>query len=278
MHSTIQAFADGVVAKHGQKGECALLFPSLSVASCCRDFIARHSQSVSGEGPMLEGSRASNLSLLNLVFQDSAQSSPQGKGSIVVISALLFHEKQSHLARRFWQHSGEGISSRRAEYFYPLFLEGHLQAQWINPFDMDSEGSLTKGPRRYQKAGASACQNHVPVIGVPLTRPPQGTIDDLQFIEERFGRNLDTVLASNAKQAIRRRIEAAVQADLRHVGKPFLHGEQAMPSKLKVMTENDVYLYATGMSSIFNIHRAMLRVIGPLKCIMFGFVDSNCEV
>ncbi|KAI5281565.1 hypothetical protein KEM54_003180, partial [Ascosphaera aggregata] len=89
-----------------------------------------------------------------------------------------------------------------------------------------------------------------------------------RFIEERFGRNLDTALADKAKLAVRRRICGSLRetSDL-HVAL------KAPPSEVRIagLTEDDVYLYPSGMSSIFNIHQVLLMARGQLKSVCFGF-------
>ncbi|KAI9822923.1 MAG: hypothetical protein M1832_002948 [Thelocarpon impressellum] len=98
-----------------------------------------------------------------------------------------------------------------------------------------------------------------------------GQEDCLQFIEERFGRNLSPSLAANAKLAIRRRIAGSLRLDVEL--------EEAMKSstlsgdtrRVEGFSADDVYLHPTGMSSIFNTHRVMMAARGPLQSVCFGF-------
>jgi len=97
----------------------------------------------------------------------------------------------------------------------------------------------------------------------------------VQFVEERFGRNLDTKLAANAKLAIRRRIAGALTADVdlsEALERTVATGQER---EVHGMSVDDVYLYSSGMSAIFNSHRTFMECRGPLKSICFGFVDHS---
>lgn len=108
--------------------------------------------------------------------------------------------------------------------------------------------------------------------------------DSAQFIEERFGRNLNPTLARKAKQAIKRRIAGCLTEDIEledALAKSESHDQKiqqgnAVPGdRSRNISEDDVYLYPTGMSAIFNAHQLVLKVMqgaaGPLKSICFGF-------
>ena len=89
-------------------------------------------------------------------------------------------------------------------------------------------------------------------------------------MEERFGRNLDMSLAMNAKLAIRRRISGALTADV-ELEEALEMTKSAFPERqIRGFSEQDVYLYPTGMSSIFNTHRVLMACLGELKSVCFG--------
>lgn len=80
------------------------------------------------------------------------------------------------------------------------------------------------------------------------------------FLEERFGRNLDLSFAKEAKIALRRRISSKINE-----------------SGSGGVSEDDVYLYPSGMASIFSAHRAVLEAGGNYKSVCYGFpyVDTK---
>lgn len=175
-----------------------------------------------------------------------------------IMSAVIFPRSHTKVAKAFWQHSGDGISSRRAEYCHKAFNDGRLTVQ-------RAVMSPSKGPRRYQKKESidlsPQCES---------TKGRDGK-DYIQFVEERFGRNLDVSLAYSAKLAIRRRIAGALTANVDlhealEMSKPSTRTEH-----VEGFSEHDVYLYPCGMSSIFNTHRAMMACRGEMKSISFGY-------
>jgi len=94
--------------------------------------------------------------------------------------------------------------------------------------------------------------------------------DPSQFVEERFGRNLDLSMTKNAKLAIRRRIAGSLTADVALTEAMSIEKDESRTRQVANFSEDDVYLYPTGMSSIFNAHRNLLRAKGPLKAIVYG--------
>ena len=204
-----------------------------------------------------------------------------------LVVAVVFARTCFPTAKAFWQHTGEGISSRRAEVFHKAFIGGHLMvsqsAQSTPPAEAYMTASMvppstSKGPQRYRKrslSNASYAAN-----GVNATQSPAREIngtdgkDHVQFVEERFGRNLNSKLAQNAKLAIRRRIAGALIADLEPhetSQKIEVTGHERGVAGFSV---DDVYLYPSGMSSIFNTHRTLMKCRGALKSICFGYVSA----
>ena len=180
----------------------------------------------------------------------------------------------------FWQHSGEGISSRRAEYCLRAFIDGRLGAKNIVgflPFELEDPATLHKGPKRYQK-NAQADGVAPPLDSFnSLSKVPDGK-DYTQFVEERFGRNLDIALASSAKLAIRKRIADALS--IFGGGHPSSLQRsccQGPPAANSECSEDDVYLYPCGMNSIFHIHQLMMTCRGHMRSITYGYgVDLIC--
>ena len=199
------------------------------------------------------------------------------------LSAVIFPRTHTAVGKTFWQHSGDGISSRRAEFCHQAFRDGLLSTT-INPqssFEQSLERntSLLKGPKRYQR------EKTTNVLQGRLQSSPNETSDSkntsgmehteqVRFVEERFGRNLDYSLAANAKLAIRRRIAGALTADV-ELEEALELTEPAPPGRqVHGFSEQDVYLYPTGMSSIFNVHRICLSCLADLKSICFGWARS----
>ena len=271
IHKAIQAFADATVAKHGRAGEQALLFPSTRIARQCRAFLLRHSSASLGNREANDGRRDS-YRLAEFTLNEAATPIKHHGSPFVAVSAILFPEEDGPAARKFWQHTGEGISSRRAEFFLPLLRNGNLRLSWLNTLGPEDEAMVSKGPKRYQKVPSGDSQHWGNAPESSSSIHQRNVTEDMLYIEERFGRNLGVILASNAKQAIRRRIAGSFSAPA-HID----NNELNVPSfRSESLGEDDVFLFPTGMSSIFNIHRMAIDTLGPLKTIMFGFVKSRC--
>lgn len=79
-----------------------------------------------------------------------------------------------------------------------------------------------------------------------------------RYVEERYGRNLDLSLAPLAKLAMRRRIAGVLrEAPGKAIPLKNISAAQAEGSTRGVtgLTEDDVWLYPTGMSAIFHSHQ-----------------------
>ncbi|CAO2656126.1 Nn.00g049290.m01.CDS01 [Neocucurbitaria sp. VM-36] len=252
IHKIIQSFAAAILEKYGRDGEGAMLFPTHSIASRCRDFFLQNA-------PDLDASKVRILD-----FVPAAEKARSEELAIISprVSAVLFPQDRFGIAKQFWQHSGDGVSSRRAEYCYHLFQKGVL----IEASSLQQSARICKGPRRYQK------KTSIDLGGSEGVIDGAGEVQDpTQFVEERFGRNLDLSMTKNAKLAIRRRIAGSLTADVALTEALSLAKDTTTTRPVAEFSEDDVYLYPTGMSSIFDAHRNILRAKGPLKAIVFGF-------
>ncbi|KAL9024744.1 MAG: hypothetical protein Q9180_007822 [Flavoplaca navasiana] len=194
-----------------------------------------------------------------------------------MVSAVIYPKRHSALAKSFWQHTGDGISSRRAELCHRAFNDGFLAPRVDDSDDNDqvhcAYHKSIKGPLRYQKARLTdGPEEPARTRADSLQEEKQQSKDDsILFVEERYGRNLDLSRAGQAKTAIRRRIAGALTADvdLNHMA-DIVCTDDSM-RKVPGFSEEDVYLYPSGMSSIFNTHRIMMTARGNMKSICFGF-------
>lgn len=144
------------------------------------------------------------------------------------------------------------MSSRMAEYFLTRL----------------TPSTSTPGPSAPKTK--QSCQDHhhrrssSNSIDLPDLNEEYGKEEESRFVEERFGRNLDLSFAPEAKIALRRRI----------AGKIIEGGAQAAHGKVGALSDDDVYLYPTGMTSIYQAHQILLRARsdqGALKSVCFGF-------
>ena len=183
--------------------------------------------------------------------------------------AILYPKECQPHAKAFWQHTGEGISSRRAEFCQRQLDAGVLVLKKPLKNTRSDPEKLVKGPRRYQRGSVDETARK--------TAKPNcmGEGDEYaEFVEERFGRNLAAPFVQSAKLAIRKRISGTLKANL-CLEDALKHAQEHSDRGVEGLTSEDVYLYPCGMSAIFNTHRMMLSVLGPKKSVSYGFVSSS---
>jgi cystathionine gamma-synthase len=231
-----------------------MLFPTHVTAARCKDFFVTQ-----------EPALGQHVRIIDLVPISEKARSEEFASISPKISAVLFPENHLKIAKAFWQHSGDGISSRRAEYCLSQFEKGAL----VDLLTIRETPTLCKGPRRYQKKTSIDLKNSDSTING--NTEPQ---DPTQFVEERFGRNLNISLAANAKTAVRRRIAGSLTADVGLSEALSLQTDHDRVRKVEDFSEDDVYLYPCGMSAIFNAHRNLKATRGVLKSIVYGYEQS----
>ncbi|KAK7397832.1 Cystathionine gamma-synthase [Neonectria punicea] len=258
VHRSIAAFAKDIISRHRRPGQQAMLVPTPKVARRCFDFIR---QRVS---PELER----QLAVIDFALDISKDLSALLRKLSPTISAVVFPEEVFPIAKQYWQHTGDGISSRRAEFCHDLFKDHLLAPATGTPAAQETPGRPFRGPKRYQRPGSVDISPATPRTSSP--KEPEESLESSQFLEERFGRNLNLSMVERAKSAIRRRIAGALahEVDLNNGPLPSLASNTR---GIQGLAEADVYLYPCGMNAIFNAHRALLKAREPRKSINFGF-------
>ncbi|KAI9844484.1 MAG: hypothetical protein M1837_005567 [Sclerophora amabilis] len=269
IHPVIARFADSVSESYGDLGDQAMLFPSHAVATRCKEFFYAQDPSLGLHQVRIIAFRPSP----SHVVKGTPDSLYAG------IWAVLFPSSTFKIAKVFWQHTGDGVSSRRAEFCHHAYQEGSSLADMEGSRPAETTRRLSKGPRRYQKK-ASIDKIHATTVSnqnglnghTTANLDGSGEVQEhSQFIEERFGRNLNPSFASSAKLAIRRRIAGSLTADVDLTEAMTIGGNPQQTRGIKNFTEDDVYLFPTGMSSIYNTHRMLRAARGEMKSICFGF-------
>lgn len=271
IHKSIQALASDIVSRFGQPQQQAMLFPTRKTAQRCYAFIQ-------DKAPR---ELQTNLQIVNLALSASA-SVPHVLQSISPsISAVFFVPDAFPIAKQYWQHSGDGISSRRAEFCHGLLKDGLLVSVGPSPAPRSPgvpNAKVFRGPRRYQRpasidatnGGSShAANQRDEKNGSPTQGSDTETIESSRFLEERFGRNLDLSKVNNAKSAIRRRIAGVLAGDVDLATK--LPTMDSTARGVNNFREDDIYLTPCGMNAIFTAHQTLLKAREPLKSINFGF-------
>ncbi|KIW00900.1 hypothetical protein, variant 4 [Verruconis gallopava] len=245
INKTIEALANTILERYGMPGERAMLFPSATTARRCVTFFRQHALDVPER----------HLRILNFELKEPDQM----KYASPKVSAVLFPGEHWSVAKQYWQHTGDGVSSRRAQYCHELLNAGILEEK------REDVPVFCKGPRRYRDKKSLSQDLTATINGASDTQ------DSTAFIEERFGRNLELQFAEKAKSAIRRRIAGTLTADVPLEDALELEQDQARKRDVAGLSEDDIYLYSCGMNAIFNTHRTLLAALGSMKSVMFGF-------
>ena len=223
IHRSITRLADAIVAKYGGKFEdVAMLFPSREVAEMCIDFLH----------PKESPDSSHVFRIVELAHSNLSQQSKFDLSPWLVLYAVMIPAAKFKTAKAFWQHTGLGISSRRAEFHQRSFDGGTLVESNCDKLDAVTENMRLEANKHAHLASAQI------------------------VAEEQFQKDLRLDHSSNAKLAIRERIAQSISSGREpHSG----------------VDVSDVYLYETGMSAIFNVHRMLLAVRGRLKSVCYGY-------
>ncbi|KFX86923.1 hypothetical protein V490_08729 [Pseudogymnoascus sp. VKM F-3557] len=268
VNKLITALAEDIVKIYGKDGEQAMLFPGPRTANRCLEFVLRTAPTLS----------QTSIRIVDLVLDPKQTTSESLKIAAPSVSAVIFPKEFFSVAKQYWQHSGDGISSRRGEFCHGLLQEGLLVEKSTTKPATEEQPTFHKGPKRYRRGASIDKTNSPPKIagqasnGTCEKSPTVSNADRefSQFVEERFGRNLDVSFLGNAKSAIKRRIAGSLVGSV-DLTAGFDSTMDASARGVSGLSEDDVYLYPCGMNSIFNAHQMLLKAREPLKSISFGF-------
>ncbi|KAK4549243.1 hypothetical protein LTR36_007701 [Oleoguttula mirabilis] len=265
IHPLIESLAQAIVQRHSSLAtDKAMLFPSKSCAVRCQEFLLKGNTNV----------EAAAIHILEFL-PHSEKVAVTNKRVLPRVTAVVYPKELWPSAKSFWQHTGEGISSRRAEFCHRALEDGTLVEQSSVAQPMTPR--MFKGPRRYQRPmsidhGLSNGTNGYDT-GDAKTASETGAPDSASFVEERFGRNLSTELAAQAKLAIRKRIAGSLttDTDLPHSLHAPTDSAHERSRDVPGFSVDDVYLYSGGMNAIYNAHRSLMLSRGEKPSVMFGF-------
>ena len=210
------------------------------------------------------------------IFEDENAASQS-----VELHIVLFPGDAFPYAKQFWQHTGLCVSSR-------------LSDRCLSFLGEDSPGSTSPvvppppnrlpvkpGNRHYAAKNFSKSPPTSPLTTGFGRGTSKGTSadlfnkDHLNYLEERYGRNMPLESAAAAKRAMRRRIAGVLVRDApSDWSTAGGHEVELGPSTRGVegVTEDDVFLYAGGMSAIWSAHQLALATRPSAKSICFGYV------
>ena len=236
----------------------------------------------------------------------TSENDPCSVPNRISIYIVLFPKNSFPLAKAFWQHTGDGISSRLAVRCLQILAEtGKMPEASTGSAASAAAPAISKlvsqgrphfRNRHYARSSSTTPQggsdpnslaNSTASLNLQESEKSENLTPDLSvYVEERYGRNLPLSSASLAKRALRRRIAGTLLADRQEHAQNG-HAERSAEESALItgetmrvgtgVTEENVWLYPTGMSAIFHAHQvAMLerkksrgeRAVG--KSVCFG--------
>jgi cystathionine gamma-synthase len=215
---------------------------------------------------------------------------------------VLFPADAFPVAKQFWQHTGDIISSRLAEYCLRILDQNesatHSTVSPTSPTTVEQPIKPRHGAGRYGRKSSVATATNEPAKQPTSPTNTTAIINDDEkeqedadqhfYVEERYGRNLPVEFSNRAKRALKRRI-AGVLTEAEQSNNNSNNGgntsltatttEQDLAQQrqrkgdrgISGLSENDVYLFPTGMSAIYHAYR-MTALVGDAsrRSVCFG--------
>lgn len=264
----LHQLSDICASKFGLQDEKCVLFSKASFASHCRDFLVARCSEVSP-----------TVRLVQFLIHSDSISTSSVSNCEIALHIVFFPSNVYPVTRQFWQHTGLGISSRMADRCLAL-LENNV-ASTSGPTVNSPPTSPTRLTCRNKHYATKASSTRGGFVSSTNETSPRDSdslsMEQATYLEERYGRNMPLTDAAIAKRTLRRRIAGVLthQEDSSPTGTDALR-----PSTRGVegVTEDNVYLYPSGMTAIWNAHQLCLNAFSPEKSVCFGCVISPLPI
>jgi len=166
---------------------------------------------------------------------------------------VFFPTSLAYPAKLFWQYTGIGMSSRMAEYclsilFHETGISGGVRSQAAPRTTWDATCPAPASTPNPRDAKLTTCNDRDDTAMIKQAIPPFHV--------------LDLAEAAEAKQTVRRRIANLVVED------PSI--EKSARVAQRIVTEDDVILFPTGMAAIWHSDLALVECFPGSKSVSFG--------
>lgn len=121
IHLLVRKLRANIVSKYCRPDEDCLPFPTHRTATTCLDFIQSNNSTVHPDRLRLVQIAPLSSKIKDLSFDDNAV-------HWTTFWAVVFQQEDLKVAQQAWQHRGEGMSSRHAEFCLTLLERGYLAA------------------------------------------------------------------------------------------------------------------------------------------------------
>ncbi|KIO34442.1 hypothetical protein M407DRAFT_218652 [Tulasnella calospora MUT 4182] len=268
IHPSVQLLARICEDMFGNPGERCMLLSSAKLADAMRSFLLTHSPSpivVRIAQHVLPPSAPDTHNTPETRHHDQSSGNHESRPQQPLELHIVFFPAESFkLAKLCWKYTGHGISSRRADKCLEL-----LGTQSLDPargLPTSTTNSRPQTPNNSSPGGS--------VESLPDIQSENQTMMLVQCHEEPLPYD-------EARLVLQRRIARALEGD-------FSSASGAPPSVLesngsgtRILSDDDVYLYLTGMNAIWHAHQLILqttekmgKVAGKSICFGFPFTDT----
>ncbi|KAI8099681.1 pyridoxal phosphate-dependent transferase [Halteromyces radiatus] len=270
IHPYIQKLCTRLVQKFGKPAENGMLFPSRKVAERCRTFMKQYYTPAHDR-----------VGIVRIAQCEIAPLEPSCELQPVPIFIVLFPTDAFSVAKQFWQHTGDIISSRMAEYC--LRIMDQNESTTTLPTTQTIEPKPKHGTGRYGRRNVATTSSSTTPSNIRNQQDEEDT-DQHFYVEERYGRNLPVEYSDRAKRALKRRI-AGVLTEAEQTNLALTTTQQDLEQQrlrkgdrgIKGLSEDDVYLFPSGMSAIFHAFLATTLVGDASRssvCFGFPYTDT----
>jgi cystathionine gamma-synthase len=208
--------------------------------------------------------------------EDKTPGGAPSSNLLIDLHIVLFPADAWPFAKLFWQHTGMGISSRVADRCLSILTANEAVRSPPTSPVIPRQPFKAKN-RHYAAKSSQATTTPGPLTSVgPAKTEEAFTSDETTYLEERYGRNMPLSYAAAAKRALRRRIAGVLVHDKVYDSPsgPYAGGDDVElgPSTRGVqnVSEDDVFLFPTGMTAIWHAHQLSLATMPCAKSICFG--------
>ncbi|KAG8955151.1 hypothetical protein FRC04_009609 [Tulasnella sp. 424] len=265
IHRSIQLLARVCEEKFGNPGERCMLVSSAKLADEYHSFLLRHSPSpikVRVAHHTLSSS-TSNCLPENPSYRQESKDHESFTQKPVELHMVFFPAESFKLAKSYWRYTGHGISSRRAERCLELLDIPVSNVPNIPGLSSGATSSLSTMPN-----GSSPETS----VESPQAGLNQNQTMRLVHCDEKPLPHLE------ARSALQQRIARALRGDFSSPGAASL--SPVSKSNDQLVSDDDVFLYPSGMNAIWHAHQLILQTAKKLgkvagKSICFGFPTSD---
>ncbi|QHS75203.1 putative cystathionine gamma-synthase SPAR_M00480 [Saccharomyces paradoxus] len=270
IHPSIQKLRDILIEKYAKENETCFCFPSYRVAKRCREYIRRKCAHRNGKVRILQ------LATAKPINEEQKTWKRECKIAVVFVDGAY-----ENILKQYWQYTGEIISSRLAEYvLHELFIvekksssaeeKEYIETRYgrnLNFAFADRAKELIKkriATKVIDKDEHDEEENYHFFVGNQDEQDFQNTFLDSSLNEANHGEDHGEGISTevNSQEEPHSGLVSTIPPEpieMSTIEEEQCLDEDAGRRALRVCPERDVFLFPSGMASIFTAHRLLLQ-------------------